>query len=71
MLQVCACTAWCNEIGSLMSQMHVTQVHPVTTENQFHCTRLYSDDARVSTRIQAIHTKYILRIYTQQTEFSR
>ena len=22
--------------------MHVTQVHPVTTENQFHCTRLYA-----------------------------
>ena len=36
------CTAWCNEIGSLTSLMHVTQVHPVTTENQFHCTRLYS-----------------------------
>ena len=28
------CTAWCNEIGSLTSLMHVTQVHPVTTENQ-------------------------------------
>ena len=36
-------TAWCNEIGSLMSLMHATQVHPVTTENQFHCTRLYGD----------------------------
>ena len=23
--------------------MHVTQVHPVTSENQFHCARLYSD----------------------------
>ena len=34
-------TAWCNEIGSLTSLMHVTQVHPVTTENQLHCTRLY------------------------------
>ena len=34
-------TAWCNEIGSLTSLMHVTQVHPVTTENQFHCTKLY------------------------------
>ena len=22
--------------------MHVTQVHPVATENQFHCTRLYT-----------------------------
>ena len=22
--------------------MHATQVHPVTTENQFHCTRLYA-----------------------------
>ena len=28
-------TAWCSEIGSLTSLMHVTQVHPVTTENQF------------------------------------
>ena len=37
-------TAWCNEIGSLTSLMHVTQVHPVTTENQFHCTWLYMVD---------------------------
>ena len=36
------CTAWCNEIGSLTSLMHATQVHPVTTENQVHCTRLYT-----------------------------
>ena len=39
---VCAyvCTAWCNEFGSLTvtSLMHVTQVPPVTAENQFHCT---------------------------------
>ena len=35
-------TGWCNEIGSLTSPMHVTQVHPVTTENRFHCTRLYT-----------------------------
>ena len=35
-------TVWCNEIGSLTSLMHVTQVHPVTTENRFHCTRLYT-----------------------------
>ena len=34
-------TVWCNEIGSLTSLMHVTQVHPVTIEYQFHCTRLY------------------------------
>ena len=34
-------TAWCSEIGSLTSLMHVIQVHPVTAENQFHCTRLY------------------------------
>ena len=33
-------TAWCSEIGSLTSLMHVSQVHSVTTENQFHCTRL-------------------------------
>ena len=32
---------WCSEIGSLMSPMHVIQVHPVMSENQFHCTRLY------------------------------
>ena len=36
-----ASTAWCCEIGSLTSLMDVTQVHPVTTENQFSCTRLY------------------------------
>ena len=24
--------------------MHVTQVHPVTAENQFHCTKLYITD---------------------------
>ena len=30
-----------SEIGSLTSLMHVTQVHPMTAENQFHCTRLY------------------------------
>ena len=43
-VRVCAyvCTAWCNEIGSLTSLMHVTQVPPVTAENQFHCTRLYA-----------------------------
>ena len=35
-------TVWCNEIGSLTSLMHTTQVHPVTTENQFHCARLYN-----------------------------
>ena len=36
----CHRTAWCNEIGSLTSLTHVTQVHRVTTENQFHCTTL-------------------------------
>ena len=35
------CTVWCSEIGPLTSLMHVTQVQPVTTKNQFHCTRLY------------------------------
>ena len=35
-------TACSNEIGSLTSLMHVTQVHPGTTENQFHCTRLHA-----------------------------
>ena len=35
-------TACSNEIGSLTSLMHVTSVHPVTTVNQFHCTRLYA-----------------------------
>ena len=33
--------AWCDEIGCLTLLMDATQVHPVTTENQFHCTRLY------------------------------
>ena len=35
------CAAWCSEIGSLTSLMHLTQVHPLTTKNQFHCTRLF------------------------------
>ena len=30
--------------------MHVTQVHPVTTENQFHCTRLYIKCVTVQNR---------------------
>ena len=34
-------TAWCNEIGSLTSLMHATYMPAVTTENQFHCTKLY------------------------------
>ena len=35
-------TAWCNEIGSLMSpDMHLSYMHPLTSENQFHCTKLY------------------------------
>ena len=40
-------TDWVSEIGfltSLRDQWHGTQVHPVTTENQFHCTRLYKSD---------------------------
>ena len=37
-----AYTDCCCEIGSLTSLDHVTQVHPVTAENQFHCTRLYA-----------------------------
>ena len=43
----CTHTAWCSEIGSLMSLMHTTQVHPVTSENQFHCTRLYEKRSTV------------------------
>ena len=36
-------TDWCSEIGSLTSlDMHETPVHPVTAENRFHCTRLYT-----------------------------
>ena len=35
-------TAWFCEIGSLTTpDACVTQVHPVKSENQFHCTRLY------------------------------
>ena len=34
-------TVWCSEIGSLTSMMHATQVHLMTAENQFHCTKLY------------------------------
>ena len=34
-------TAWCSEIGSLTSQdAYNSAVHPVTSENQFHCTKL-------------------------------
>ena len=31
--------------------MHVTQVHPVTTEIQFHCTRLYTVRSDVEERV--------------------
>ena len=41
-IHTCTYTAWCSEIGSLTSLMHETQVHLMTTENQFHCTRLYT-----------------------------
>ena len=36
------CTAWCCEIGSLWT-LDASEFHAsVTSENQFHCTRLYS-----------------------------
>ena len=36
------CTAWCSEIGFLRS-LDALELHAsVTSENQFHCTRLYS-----------------------------
>ena len=36
------CTAWCSEIGSLWS-LDAPELHAsVTSENQFHCTRLYT-----------------------------
>ena len=35
-------TAWCSEIGSLWS-LEAPELHAsVTSENQFHCTRLYT-----------------------------
>ena len=35
------CTAWCSEIGSLWS-LDAPELHAsLTSENQFHCTRLY------------------------------
>ena len=39
------CTSWCSEIGFLTSLMHAIQVHPVTSENHFHCTRLTDSGA--------------------------
>ena len=39
---LCTSIYQCSEIGSVTSLMHVTQVHPVSSENQFHCTRLYT-----------------------------
>ena len=38
----------CSEAGSLTSLMHVTQVHPVVPQKQFHCTRLYTSDFHTS-----------------------
>ena len=59
-------TAWFNEIGSLASLMHVTQVHPVTTENQFHCTEVYA----VWQNISLLHcTKWF--IHTQRWHYSQ
>ena len=34
-------TAWCSEIGSLMSLDACNQVRSVTSENQFHSIKLY------------------------------
>ena len=40
-MHVCKCTVWCSEVGSLTS-LDATELHAsVTSENQFHCTRLY------------------------------
>ena len=36
--------------------MHVTQVHQVTSENQFHCTRLYSLNDHLKPLIIALVT---------------
>ena len=37
----CVCTAWCSEIGYLTT-LDAPELHAsVTSENQFHCTRLY------------------------------
>ena len=38
------CPAWCGEIGSLTSPeaCNSLRVHPVTSENHFHWTRLYT-----------------------------
>ena len=33
---------WSSDVMHWM-HIHVTQVHPVMSENQFHCTRLYVD----------------------------
>ena len=53
-------TAWFNEIGSLTSLMHVTHVHPVTTENQFHCTKLYAVWQRILAYYIALNGLYTL-----------
>ena len=34
-------TSWCREIGSLMSLDACNQVHPMTSEHQFHYTKLH------------------------------
>ena len=52
-------TAWCKEISSLTSLTHATYVQAVTTENQFHCTKLYkktmhNEKSSKNTNIQCI-----------------
>ena len=41
--QRCMHTAWCRQCEMVLWRhwMHEIQVHSVTSENQFHCTRLY------------------------------
>ena len=51
--------------------MHATQVHPVTTENQFHCTRLYMykyEQARTHMHAHAIIQLRWLRRNAQRSE---
>ena len=48
-------TAWCCEIGSLTS-LDAPELHAlVTSENQFHCTRLYKPGAHLQSSCLSVH----------------
>ena len=45
---------WAMKLFSDVTGMHLSNKHPVMSENQFHCTRLYSV-GRKATRVKMTH----------------